>query len=236
MRMPARTQLADCRTCQSRGAADLCNLNGAAAVEFEKMRRVLLYRPGQFLFYEGHAVLGLYILCLGRLKLTRSTTGGRRRLVGIVDPGMLIEKQTFQDGALHEVSCEALEPSQVCVIDRTAYLALLEQDGKQAVKVLKLLSREMCVSLNEIDQFAFASSRERLARLLLELAERYGEHEQGARRITIQLKREELAQMTATTVETTVRTLKAFQTSHFIDMKGRQITLLKPERLARLAK
>ena len=149
---------------------------------------------------------------------------------------MLIEKHSFHDGSIHEVTCEALEPSQVCIIDRSKYLALLEQNGDRAVKVIKLLSRQIGVSLDETDHFAFASARQRIATLLLELAERYHEPAPQGTRITLQLKREELAQMAAMTVETTVRTLKAFQDAHLIKTMGRDITILEPDRLARAAR
>ena len=195
-----------------------------------------MYQPGQFVFYEGHAALGLYILCTGRVKLTRSTVKGQQRVVGIMDPGQLIEKHIFQEGAVHQVTCEALDPSQVCVVDRTKYLAFLEQHSQLAVNVIKLLSHEMGLSLHETDQLAFASARERIAGLLLELADKYGEPTADGSKISLKLKREELAQMAALTVETGVRILKSLQSSKFIRMNGREITILQPERLARIAR
>lgn len=236
MRVASLPAVTDCQSCHQKASAELCNLDGAASAEFEKIRRTLAYLAGQFVFYEGHAALGLYILCAGRVKLTRSTKRGRRRLVGILDPGMLIEKPTFQDEAVHEATCEALEPSQVCVIDRSGYLGLLEQNGELAVRVIKLLSRHMRVSLDESDHLAFASSRERLAKLLLELGERYGDQVADGRRINLRLKREELAEMAAMTAETTVRILKTFQGTELIRTKGREITILDADRLARVAK
>ena len=188
------------------------------------------------MFYEGHTALGLYVLCSGRVKLTRLTARGQRRLVALVDPGSLIEKHTFQDGATHEVTCEALEPSQVCIVDRGRYLDLLAQKGDLAVKVIKLLSQEMSGVLEEADQLAFASARERMAHLLIELADRYGENTSEGILITINLKREELAQMAAITVETAVRILHAFQDQDLIHMDGRTITLLNPERLTKAAR
>ncbi len=182
MRMPGPLPITDCQRCPSRATSELCSLDGNGASGFEQIRRSLTYLPGQFVFYEGHAALGLYILCTGRVKLTRSTPKGQRRVVGIVDPGQLIEKHTFQDGAVHQVTCESLDTSQVCVIDRYNYLALLEQHGELAIKVIKLLSHEMGISLAETDQFAFASARERIAGLLLELADRYGEKTQEGSR------------------------------------------------------
>jgi len=208
-------------------------LDSTAAEEFAKIKRTVMYQPGQFVFYEGHTVLGLYILCTGRAKLTRSTIRGQQRVVGIVDPGQLIEKHSFQEGAMHEVTCEALEPSQVCMIDRVRYLDILEQNGDLAVRVIKLLSREMGQSLGEADQLAFSSARERIAGLLLELADRYGESVEDGSRISLHLKREELAQMAALTVETAVRILQTFQRENLIRIDGRELTILQPDRLSR---
>lgn len=231
-----RPALIECRVCPSRETADLCNVEPGLFSEFEAIRHTLVYRPGQFLFYEGHAVLGLYILCSGRVKLTRTTARGQCRLVGIVDPGQLIEKHTFQDGAVHEVTCEAIEPSQVCVLDRTKYLAFLERHGELAVRLVKLLSRTMGSSLEESDQLAFASARERIAGLLLELANRYGEPAEQGIRIALQLRREELAQMAAMTTETAVRILTALHTKKIIEIHGREITICQADRLARAAR
>jgi len=195
-----------------------------------------MYQPSQFVFYEGHPVLGLYILCSGRVKLSRLTKNGRCRLVSIVDPGELIEKQSFQDGAVHALSCESLEPSQVCIVDLTQYLTLLEQNGELAVRVIRLLSRTMSSSFNETDQIVFASARERIARLLLGLVERYGEQTKDGTKISLHLKREELAQMAAVSVETAVRILQTLQSTHLIQTNGREITVLDPDRLARAAR
>jgi CRP/FNR family transcriptional regulator len=184
-------------------------LEGQASEDFEKIKWSVVYQPGQFIFYEGHAVLGLYILCSGRAKLTRGTDRGQQRLIEIVEPGKLVEKHTFQDGAVHQSTCEVIEPSQICIVDRSQYLTLLSQNGDFAVRIIKLLSHE--------------------------LVDRYGEPVQDGVRISLQLKREELAQMAAMTVETVVRILNSFQSTQLIHIKGRDITILQPDRLARAA-
>lgn len=210
-------------------------MNGSAAAEWENLRRVVSYKVGQFVFYEGHAVLGLYVLCSGRVKLTRGTAKGQQRLVGIIDAGKLIEKHAFQDRAVHQATCEALEPSTICILDRLQYLTLLEQNGDLAVRVIKLLSREMGASLSEADQLAFSSARERMAGLLLELGNRYGVDRSEGTRIALELKREELAQMAAVTVETAVRLLNSLCADHLIRLEGRRITLLDLSRLATIS-
>ncbi|RMH07640.1 MAG: Crp/Fnr family transcriptional regulator [Nitrospirae bacterium] len=228
---PIAKSMTDCVECPNRQMSELCDWHGAVASELKTIKHTVVYRPGQFLFYEGHAALGLYILCRGRVKLTRSTAKGQQRLLAIVEPGHLIEKHLFATGSLHEATCETLEMSEVCILDRVRYLSLLERYGHVAVKLLQLLSREMVAAFEEADQLAFASARERLVSLLLELAERYGEPVCDGVRIALQLKREELAQMAVLTVETTVRLLQALQADCLIRLRGREITILKPDRL-----
>lgn len=225
-----------CESCSNRAVSVFCNFAGKAAEQFQSLRHTIHYHSGQFVFYEGHPVLGLYILCAGRVKLMRSTRMGQQRVVGIIDPGHLIEKHTFRDDAVHQMTCEALEPSQICLVDRAKYLDLLKDHGQVAVEVIKHLSHEMGQSLGDTDQYAFASARERLAKLLLDLAGRYGESTPRGVRITLSLKREELAQMTAMTVETAVRLLQALQAQQIIEMNGRDIVLLQMDRLDRLAR
>ncbi len=225
----------DCATCGLRAKSVACDLEGAEFDTFRSLRQSLTYRAGQAVFYEGHPCLGLYLLCSGRVKLTRSSARGERQIVRIAEGGELLEKHVFQDGAVHEVTCEALEPSEVCVVDRKAYLQLIRHNGNLAVRLIQLLSSELGVRMDQRDLFAFRSGRERLAALLLELGTRFGGKTASGTLINLKLKREELADMAGIAVETTIRLLSAFRKAGLISVERRTITLLKPERLARIA-
>lgn len=226
----------DCHTCTFRKNNVLCELEGDDLNAFLKIKRSLMYEPHQTVFYEGHACLGLYLLCAGKVKLTRSSARGQRQIVRILDSGELIEKHAFREGALHEVTCETLERSQVCLVDRTAYLSFLEKKGALAVKVIQLLSREVGIALDQLDQFTFKSARERLAALLLDLASRYGTTETDGMRLGIRLKREELAELAGVTVETVVRLLSAFQEESLLKLNGKDIHILNRDRLSKIAR
>ncbi len=226
----------DCETCPNREFSDICEIVPPSEEPFGLIKRRAMYQPGQHVFYEGHVALGLYILCQGRVKLTRLNRKGQQRLVGILDSGQLLEKQAFQDQPVHQVTCEVLEPSQICLLDRGTFLKFLEEHGELAVKLVQLLSKEMTAVVDAADQFAFTSARDRLAHLLLELSDRFGEPTPQGSRIMLKLKREDLAQMTAVTVETVVRLLHDFQESELISMHGRELTIVNGERLAKIAK
>jgi len=235
MKSPSSLVTSDCEACPNREFSDICDIVPPVEESGGFIRRRAMYRPGQHVFYEGHAALGLYVLCQGRVKITRLNRRGQQRLVGILDAGQLLEKQAFQEQSVHQVTCEVLEPSQICLLDRTSFLTFLKGNGELAVKLVQVLSKEMSYVMNAADRFAFTPARERLARLLLELNERFGESVSGSTRIDLNLKREDLAQMAAVTVETVVRMLHDFQENGLIAMKGREIIILNHERLGKIA-
>ena len=225
----------NCDTCGLREKVVLCDIAGNDLAEFQKIKRTLEYAPHQTVFYEGHACLGLYLLCAGKVKLTRSSTRGRRQIVRILGPGELIEKHVFGDNALHEVTCETLEPSQVSVIDKERYLAVIHRNPQLAIKLIRLLSNEVGVNMDHLDRFTFKTARERLAGLLLDLGDRFGKESDDHVRVGLTLKREEVAEMAGITVETAIRLLGVFRDEGVLTIDGRTITLLNPDRLSRIA-
>ena len=226
----------NCSTCAFRAKAMLCDLEGNDLAEFQNIKRSLDYEPHQTIFYEGHVCLGIYLLCRGKVKLTRSSARGQRQIVRILGAGELIEKQAFGERALHEVTCETLEPSQVCVIDKERYLAVIHRNPQLAIKLIQLLSNELKVNMEQLDQFTFQTARARLAGLLLELDDRFGKKCAGEVQVGLTLKREEVAEMAGITVETAIRLLSVFRDEGLLTIDGRAITLLNPDRLARIAR
>ncbi|MCW5800041.1 MAG: Crp/Fnr family transcriptional regulator [Nitrospira sp.] len=225
----------NCSSCGLRAKVVLCDIAGSELAEFENIKRTLAYGPHQTVFYEGHLCLGLYVLCAGKVKLTRSSTRGRRQIVRILGPGELIEKHVFGERALHEVTCETLEASQVSVIDKERYLAVIHRNPQLAIKLIQLLSNEVGVNMDHLDQFTFKTARERLAGLLLELGDRFGKKNDDHVRVGLTLKREEVAEMAGITVETAIRLLGVFRDEEILTIDGRTITLLNPDRLSRIA-
>ncbi len=226
----------NCDTCAFRGKSVVCDLEGDDLAEFQSIKHSLSYETQQTVFYEGHLCLGLYLLCVGKVKLTRSSARGQRQIVRILGPGELIEKQAFGARALHEVTCETLEPSRVCVIDKERYFAVIQRSPQLAIKLIQLLSNELRVNLDQLDQFTFQTARERLAGLLLELDDRFGKKSADRVQVGLTLKREEVAEMAGITVETAIRLLSVFRDEGLLTIDGRAITLLNPDRLARIAR
>lgn len=235
MKVPTPLVIADCAGCPNRPYSDICDMVPAVENSLGVMKRRVMYQAGQFVFYEGHVSLGLYVVCQGRVKLTRVNRKGRQRLVGIVDSGHLVEKQAFQEQSIHQVTCEVMQPSQICLVDRTHFLKILQNHGDLAVKLVQVLSKEISQAMGVADRFVFTPAKERLARVLLDLNDQFGRPVIEGMFIDLKLSREDLAQMAAVTVETVVRLLHDFQDKQLVSIQGRSIIIRSPERLGKIA-
>ncbi|MFN8206320.1 MAG: helix-turn-helix domain-containing protein [Bacteroidales bacterium] len=101
--------------------------------------------------------------------------------------------------------------------------------------MLASLSHEFGVLVNSVTVFARMSVRERLALILLLLAEKF-RNRQGAGTKDIRLSRSDLANMVGTATETLVRLLQEFRKEGIISTSGRSISIIKPRELIRISK
>ena len=76
---------------------------------------------------------------------------------------------------------------------------------------------------------AYSSVRKRTAKALYQLFQRF--NTQDEERFSMQLSREDLAQMVGTATESLIRTLSDFKAEGLIGLKGSWIQIIKPEQL-----
>ena len=79
------------------------------------------------------------------------------------------------------------------------------------------------------------SIRERLAFVLLQLADSYGIEGGGGQKIDLILSREEIAGIVGTATESVIRLLSEFKKDKLIELDGKRIIILDKRGLARLS-
>lgn len=231
-----RLMIPDCKNCAIRHLSAICHFQDEATEKaVSKVRHLSAYDKHQVVFYEGKPCTGIYLLCSGKAKLTQTSQRGRQQIVKIIGPGEVIEKNAIFDAKTHTVTCETLEPSQVCFIERHDFNAIVKKDPEMAFRLIDVLSRELEEVREKLGQRTFETARERVAEVLIELSEKYGRRGPAGIALDIPLKREEIAEMAGIVLETAVRTLGQFNQEKLVKLEGRKITLLDPERLQKIS-
>jgi CRP-like cAMP-binding protein len=221
-----------CHTCRVRECSPLCAAADQALEAFTRLQHPYLTK--QALYHEGAPALGLYVLCRGRVKLSRTDGDGREQILRLVDPGEMLGEEAVRPGSRYVGTARALEDSQAAFVGREELLGLLRSHDGVAVSLLQHLSRVLSSTQENLLRLALADARSRVAGLLLELTRRYGQPTHEGVTLRLPVRRRELAAMIGLTPETTMRLLSRFRDEGILRTDGRQVVLLRPERLETL--
>lgn len=214
----------------------LCNLDEKGVTECNEHKTTNAYKKGQVVFYEGNQAYGLYCVFSGRIKLYKTGVDGKQQIVRIAGPGDLLGYRSLFAQEPYHATAEALEEATICCIDKNAFFPVLAKNPTLAINIIKKLSKELRAAEDLATSIAQRSVRERMAELLLMLKETYGKPAKKGIRISLELSREEMAEMIGITQETAIRLLSEFKQDGLIDVKDREITILKPDVLLETAR
>jgi CRP/FNR family transcriptional regulator, cyclic AMP receptor protein len=206
--------------------------------ELEQLAAVMRerrYAPGEVVFHQGDPGDTLHVVLEGGLKIVLVTDAGEEAIMAVLGPGDLCGELALLDGAPRSASVVALEPLRTATLGRAEFLALLRRSSTALEALLALLAAtirrkdEAHVDLIGLDV------HRRLAKRLLQLADAHGHPGPDGTEIALPLTQEELAAMIGTTRASVNRALGFYQDRGLIALRGRRITLLKPDLLSRSA-
>lgn len=187
------------------------------------------------IFTEGDPGDRLYIIQSGKVKLGRRSPRGREHLLDLLGPSdMLGELSIFDPGPRTSTAATVTEVQAVS-IDRPTLRQLITIRPEVAEYLLRALARRVRRTNAALTQVITNTVPGRVARTLLQLTQRFGDHHGGLLHVTHDLTQEELAQLVGSSRETVNKTLADFAQRGWLRVEGRGVLLLDPERLAHRA-
>jgi CRP/FNR family transcriptional regulator len=190
---------------------------------------------GELLALAGDPVEHLIVVARGRLKLTTSTTGGREQLLRTLDPGEFLGELALFTPSVHEGDLVAVVPSEVCLVSRQSVQDLLAQHHGAAVRLVEALAQRLARAERTIADLGLHDVGQRLAGLLLRMAER-GEPAPDGVKLRLPVSWREIAAELGTTPESLSRRLGVLAGEGIIRQeRARTVVILAPDRLRQLA-
>jgi len=188
------------------------------------------YHKGQVIFYEGRRPTGLYFVKSGKVKVAKKGLWGKDQIVRLAKPGDNLTYRAMGGVSQLVASATALEDSEISFIDIEDYFRVVKSNAAFAFRVIQILAQEFDITENKLRDFAQKNVRQRLAEMLLWLHETYGTNPTtGA--LSLQVSRDELANMVGTATENVVRILSEFRKKNILDIECRNIRIVNSERL-----
>ena len=167
--------------------------------------RAVVYEKGEEVFREGDLATDLCFVVIGRVKIVKAGPD-RDVILGLFGVGEPIGAVALFEGKRFPASAVALEPSTVLRVPEREFFATIDAHPEITRRLLQgLMLRQFEISRRLAD--LTGPVEKRIARLLLMLATRVGRRAGAGATIPLALSRQEIADMTATTVETAIRVM-----------------------------
>lgn len=186
----------------------------------------------EFLFHEGDQSFGCYVVQIGTINVHRVNALGKEQVIHLFRAG-----ESFAEGSLatntgYPADARAIEQSQVLLIRKDDFVALVCRHPELAMSMLASMSRHLRDLVSQIDDLQLKSVETRLANWLIK---RCPDSESTAPyTFILPVVKRVLAQEIGTVSETLSRTLAKLSTRDFLSVDGKQVTIHSPANLAEL--
>jgi CRP/FNR family transcriptional regulator, cyclic AMP receptor protein len=187
---------------------------GASAALRSRVEEVELTR-GKRLFDEGDPGDRLYVILEGKIKLTRAASDGRENLLSVLGPGEMFGELSLFDPRPRTASATALTDTR---------LAAMAHDALRLRRTNDVMA-----------DLVFTDVPGRVARALLDLADRFGQPRGAGVDVHHDLTQEELAQLVGASRETVNKALADFASRGWLQVSAKSVLILDPERLRKRA-
>jgi CRP-like cAMP-binding protein len=163
------------------------------------------YVKGDVLFEQESTADAFYTIATGRVKIYKMLASGKEMILEVFGRGDPLGALATYTGRPFPASAVALEDTTCVLIPRTTFFKLLEDHPSLVRGLLMGMTVRLVELTNRLAELSGARIEPRLGRLLLKLGREMGKQDRGGLYIPLVLSRQELADMTGTTIETAIR-------------------------------
>jgi CRP-like cAMP-binding protein len=180
----------------------------------------------QTIFFAGDAVKEVLLLTEGCMKITLLSETGGAVILRLVGPGEVIGTVGLTEQSTHSASAEALAASKAVVWNGATFERLLTQFPILRRNALHIMEKRLSVLEARFREISTQQVAQRVARQLVRLLPQVGQEVDGA--IELKLSREDLAQMTGTTLFTVSRLLSTWEQQGIVSLRRLAVVIRNP--------
>jgi len=178
------------------------------------------YQAREYIFAEGDAPAWFWLVRSGRVKILRQSRGGKEVVLELLGPGDPFGGVAALEGRPYPASAQAMEASMVVRIPPEPIVALAQRHPAIVRELAAMLSQRLRAAYDSVKSLAADPVEARLAARLIRLAESEGTREPRGLVLPFRVTRQTLADMTGTTVETTIRVVSRWLKKGIVEEEG----------------
>ncbi|MFO1512437.1 MAG: Crp/Fnr family transcriptional regulator [Verrucomicrobiota bacterium] len=183
----------------------------------------------QYLFREGDAAQGFYVVQRGAVNVHRVNAAGKEQIIHVFRTGDSFAEVALATERGYPADARALESTQVLLIQKTGILDLLKRRPELALRMLGSMSSHLRVLVGQLEDLTLKDVETRLANWLIKRCPNPASDRPA--RIELTMTKRVLAAELGTVSETFSRTLAKFREQKLITVKGKTVIILSPAKL-----
>jgi CRP-like cAMP-binding protein len=186
----------------------------------------------EILFEKGETGEVIYTILEGLIKISLpDASSGREKTIALLSEGEILGEMATLGNQDRSAQARAIRESDLIKIAEDDFRTLLNKFPDIGMNVIRILSRRLLMSDEEIQTVTFQTIPGRLAAQLLKLADQFGVETDDGTKIDIKLTHRLLADLVGTNRETITRYLNNFEEEGSILKQDQSITIQDHETL-----
>jgi CRP/FNR family transcriptional regulator, nitrogen oxide reductase regulator len=208
-------------------------LSTSECADIASHAREVRFDRREHIFCEGDSVASVSILVSGRVKITQLSRSGEEVILRLKDNGEVLGGLGVQPGGSHFQTAQALQSCCVLMWDSRKFEMLEERYPTLRRNTVRIFADRLRILEERFLELATEHVGCRLARTLVRLVDQGRQSNHASARID--LSREELAQMTGTTLFTVSRLLSKWGDRGILQAQRKSVLVLNRRGLVELS-
>ncbi|HZK31961.1 MAG TPA: Crp/Fnr family transcriptional regulator [Corynebacterium sp.] len=186
------------------------------------------WAEGDPLFLAGEETSGSYLVVSGRVRVTRDTIDGRELTVDIAAPGDVLGPLDIQASESVD-SAWAMETTCALHLPAESLAEVVAEHPKLALAIIRMQQARLAQAREREVGQATKTVEQRVAAVLRRLNYKLGElREDGSSLVQVRLRRDDVAGMASTTVESASRVMSRMRKAGVIDSGREWVAITDP--------
>ena len=203
-------------------------LNESELDAVAKMAIPVTLEPDEYLFHQDEPARRLFVIAEGQLRLVQIDAEGEQVVIRFARTGETIAGVVVLGDVPYPISVQAVEKCSLLAFERKTMLALMQKHPPILLNALRHLALRVVELQERVREISTKRVGTRLALTLLRLAHQMGRVTDDGILIDMPLSRQDLAEMTGTTLYTASRFLSSWENEGIL-LGGRERVVIRSE-------
>jgi CRP-like cAMP-binding protein len=210
-------------------------LTAADLTEVLREARSSRFPKHSAVFAQGADATSFFLLLHGHVRASKTTPSGEQIVVRYVAPGEIFGVAPAIGLPHYPATATAVDDSVVLVWPSAAWPRLIARFPQLATNTLQTVGSRLQESHTRVAEMSTQQVEQRVAHALLRLAKQSGRKLDHGIEIDFPISRQDIAQMTGTTLHTVSRILSGWEQAGLVESGRQRIVLREPHKIFALA-